>query len=96
MLIEDKRNDEGIMMKGRKSKLEQLTSAQIEEITARAEKNPNVPRVTSQQVNMRLDGETLARAKKLAVAQGIPYTSYLTHLLKEDIERLWKVFKKTG
>ena len=83
-------------MKEQKSALERLTPDQIEEITARAEKRQNVPHVTSQQVNMRLDGETLARAKKLAVAQGLPYTSYLTLLLKEDIARLWKVFKKTG
>ena len=79
-----------------KSQLERLTTDQIEAITARAERNSNVPRVTSQQVNMRLDGETLIRAKKLAVAQGVPYTSYLTQLLREDIERLWKVFKKMG
>ena len=83
-------------MKGRRSQLERLTADQIEEITARAEKARNVPRVTSQQVNMRLDGETLARAKKLATAQGVPFTSYLTQLLKEDIERLWQVFKRTG
>ena len=81
-------------MKTRKSQLERLTDDQIEKITARAEKSKNVPQVTSRQVNMRLDGETLARAKKLAVAQGVPYTSYLTGLLKEDIERLWQVFKK--
>jgi predicted DNA binding CopG/RHH family protein len=83
-------------MKARKSRLERLTADQIEEITALAENAKHVPRVTSQQVNMRLDGETLMRAKKLAVAQGVPYTSYLTRLLKEDIERLWQVFKKTG
>ncbi len=83
-------------MKERKSHLERLTTTQIEKITARAEKNPHVIQITSQQVNMRLDGETLVRAKKLAQTQSIPYTTYLTHLLKEDIERLWKVFKKTG
>ena len=83
-------------MKERKSQLERLTAHQIDEITTRAEKARNVPQVTSQQVNMRLDGETLARAKKLAVAQGVAYTSYLTRLLKEDIDRLWQVFKKTG
>lgn len=83
-------------MKERKSQLERLTPHQIEEITARAEKARNVPQVTSRQVNMRLDGETLMRVKKLAVAQGVPYTSYLTRLLKEDIERLWQVFKKAG
>jgi predicted DNA binding CopG/RHH family protein len=83
-------------MKNKKSILERLTRDQIEAITNRAERNRHVPRVTSQQVNMRLDGDTLQRAKKLAQAQGVPYTSYLTRLLKEDIERLWKVFKKTG
>ena len=83
-------------MKPRKSHLERLTADQIEAITARAEKSRNVPRVISQQVNMRLDDETLGRAKKLAQTQGIPYTTYLTRLLKEDIERLWEVFEKTG
>jgi predicted DNA binding CopG/RHH family protein len=85
-----------MLMKKNKSRLETLTSRQIEEITAHAEKRTDVPQVTSQQVNMRLDGETLGRAKKLAESQGVPYTSYLTRLLKEDIERLWDVFKKTG
>ena len=83
-------------MKKRKSQLERLTSEQIEEITSHAERRRDVPRITSQQVNMRLDGETLVRARKLAQTQGVPYTTYLTRLLKEDIDRLWKVFKKTG
>lgn len=83
-------------MKERKSHLEKLTAEQIEAITAKAEKSRNVPRVASQQVNMRLDGETLERAKELASVQGIPYTTYLTRLLREDIDRLWEVFKKTG
>jgi len=83
-------------MKKNKSLLETLTPHQIEKITAHAEKRTDIPQVTSQQVNMRLDGETLGRAKKLAESQGVPYTSYLTRLLKEDIERLWEVFKKTG
>lgn len=83
-------------MKVRKSQLEKLTAEQIESITAKAEKNQNVPKVSSQQVNMRLDGETLERAKELAQALGIPFTTYLTQLLREDIDRLWGVFKKTG
>lgn len=81
-------------MKQRKSVLENLTQHQIETITARAEARKNVPHITSQQVNMRLDGETLARAKKLAATQGMPFTTYLTQLLKEDIERLWKILRK--
>jgi len=83
-------------MKTRKSKLEQLTNAQIEKITEKAEKNKKVVLVTSSQVNMRLDGETLERAKQLSSVQKVPYTTFLTQLLKEDIDRLWKVFKKTG
>lgn len=83
-------------MKPKKSTLEKLTPEQIEKITAHAERAKNVPKIISQQVNMRLDGNTLVRAKKLAKAQGVPYTTYLTKLLKEDIERLWEVFKKTG
>jgi predicted DNA binding CopG/RHH family protein len=78
----------------KKSKLETLKPEQIEKITAAAEKKKNVPLISSTQVNMRLDGETLYRAKKLAERRGIPYTSYLTQLLREDINRLWDVFKK--
>ena len=83
-------------MKKRKnvSKLEKLSKEQIEEMTERAEGREDVPLVKSQQVNMRLKSDTLEKAKKLAAAQGIPYTSFLTQLLKEDIERLWGVFKK--
>ncbi len=80
-------------MKEVKSKLEQLSNNQIEKITAIVEKNRSVRLISSRQVNMRLDNETLSRAQQLASAQGVAYTSFLTRLLKEDIERLWKVFK---
>ena len=76
------------------SKLESLSRKQIEEVTKKAEDRKNVPLVKSHQVNMRLKSETLEKAKKLAMAQGVPYTSFLTRLLNEDIERLWGVFKK--
>jgi predicted DNA binding CopG/RHH family protein len=78
----------------KKSKLESLSKKQIEEITKKAEGRDDIPLVKSQQVNMRLKTETLEKAKQLAKAQGVPYTSFLTKLLKEDIERLWDVFKK--
>ena len=45
-------------MKAFKSKLERLTSAQIERITARAEKSKKVRLVSSKQVNMRIDDQT--------------------------------------
>jgi predicted DNA binding CopG/RHH family protein len=45
---------------------------------------------------MQIRGDTLEKAKKLAAAQGLPYTSLLSRLLKEDIERLWGVFNKAN
>jgi predicted DNA binding CopG/RHH family protein len=83
-------------MKKRKSKLERLTQKQIEKITEHSERRRNVPLIKSTQVNMRMNQDVLEKAKKLAEAQGIPYTTFLTHLLVEDIARLWKVFNKTG
>lgn len=83
-------------MRKRKVKLETLTSEQIDSITTEAERKKNVPLVVSQQVNMRLDQGTLEKIKKLAAAQDLPYTTFLARLLKEDVERLWGVFKKAG
>ena len=81
-------------MKKTVSKLGQLTAKQIEEITRAAEKRNDVPLVRSKQVNMRLDSQHLEQGKLLAQAQGIPYTTFLTLLLREDIDRLWRVFKR--
>jgi len=81
-------------MKKRKSKLETLTSKQIDEITAQSEKRKDVPIIKSSQVNMRVTSDLLTKIKKLAKAQGLPYTTFLTQLIAEDIERLWGVFKK--
>ena len=78
----------------KKSKLEELTAKQIEEITQAADKRKNVPLVRSKQVNMRLDSDHLERGKLLAAAEGVPYTTFLTRLLKEDIDRIWRVFKR--
>ena len=82
-------------MSTRKTKLESLTSAQIEKITATASRKKGVPLIAaSKQVNMRLDPVTLEKVKKLAEAQGLQYTTFLVRLLKEDIDRLWGVFNK--
>ena len=75
-------------MKVRKTKLESLTSAQIEKITAKASKKKQVPLVISNQVNMRLDPGTIEKVKRLAQAQGVPYTTFLARLLKEVIKDL--------
>ncbi len=81
-------------MKRKKSKLELLTKSQIEAITEKAEGRSDIPVVTSKQVNMRLSADLIARIKLLAEAQGLPFTTFLSRLLQEDIERLWKVYKK--
>lgn len=82
-------------MKSPKGKLEQLSTEQIDTITRTAEKKRNVPLVRSRQVNMRLDSEHLERTKRLAAAEGVPYTSFLARLIREDIDRLWRVFQKS-
>ena len=83
-------------MKTKKTKLEALTKKQIENITKRAEKRSDIPVVSSKQVNMRINGELLERIKLLAAAQGLPFTTFLGKLLKEDVDRLWKVFKQAS
>jgi predicted DNA binding CopG/RHH family protein len=82
-------------MKRKKSKLESLTSEQIEEITNKTEIRKNIPLVKTNQVNMRIDNNLLSKIKRLAVSQGLPYTTFIAKLLKEDIERLWSVYKKS-
>ena len=84
----------GIKMKSRKSKLEKLTLKQIKHITELADKRTNVPIVSSKQINVQLSSDLLERIKLLSSAQGISFTTFLSRLLKEDIERLWNVYKK--
>jgi predicted DNA binding CopG/RHH family protein len=81
-------------MKTKKSILEKLTSKEIEEITSKVEKKKNIPLVKSQQVNMRLDSDSLNKAQVLAKLQGLPYTTFLTQLISEDLERLWNIYQK--
>ena len=76
--------------------LEKISKRQIEEITRKTEGRKDIPLIKSQQVNMRLKKDILEKAKKLAASQGVPYTSFLTRLLREDIERLWNVFRKAN
>jgi hypothetical protein len=81
-------------MKSKKSVLEKLSSKEIEEITSKVEKKKNIPLVKSQQVNMRLDSDSLNKAQVLAKLQGLPYTTFLTQLISEDLERLWNIYMK--
>jgi len=82
-------------MKSKKSILETLSSKDIEAITKSANKKKNVPLIKSQQVNMRLDSENLKRAQVLAKLQGIPYTTFLGQLIREDLQRLWTVYNNS-
>ena len=84
------------MKEKKKSRISKMSAKQIEEITQKVESRNDVPLVKSQQVNMRLKSDTVTKAKKLAASQGVPYTSFLTRLLREDIERLWSIFKKAN
>ncbi|MBF0312448.1 MAG: hypothetical protein HQK50_14215 [Oligoflexia bacterium] len=77
-----------------KSQLEELSKKDIEEMTKAADKKRNVPLVKSTQVNMRIDHDSLEKIKILAKKIGIPYTTFMTKLLLEDVERLWSVSKK--
>lgn len=79
---------------GSKSILASLTNTDVDAIAKHAENRTDVPLVASKQVNMRLNPETMARARKLAAAQGKPVTTFLANLLNEDVERLWSVYKK--
>lgn len=80
-------------MKKTTSKLERLSADDIDEITRAADKRTDVPLVKSKQINMRLDSQHLEQSKLLAEVEGVPYTTFLTRLLREDIDRLWRVFK---
>ena len=80
------------MKSKKKSKVSKLTFDQIEAMTQKAENRRDIPMISSKQVNMRLSPQLLSKAKKIAEAQGTPVTTFLVSLLKEDIERLWKVF----
>ena len=78
------------------SVLDTLTDEDIETITEHAAKRRDVRLVASKQVNMRVSAETLAKAKKIAASLGKPVTTFLSSLLHEDIDRLWKVYNKVS
>jgi|GEM_PF-1958168 len=81
-------------MKKIKSIMDQITPELAEEITKSANKKKNVKKIKSQQVNMRLDKVSLERAQTLAKIHNLPYTTFLSKLLCEDLERLWAVYSK--
>ena len=76
------------------SVLDSLTDQDIAKITEHAAKRRDVRLIASKQVNMRVGAETLAKAKKIAASQGKTVTTFLSSLLHEDIDRLWKIFNR--
>jgi hypothetical protein len=83
-------------MKKKKMKLKDLTSDQIEAITKQAEKRKDIPLIKSKQINMRIDPVHLERIQIIAKQCGEKPTSLMARLLLEDINRLWKVYKKAS
>jgi len=83
-------------MKKKKIKLSNLTSDQIEAIAKQAEKRTNIPLVKSKQINMRIDPVHLERIQIIAKQCGEKPTALMTRLLFEDINRLWKVYKRAS
>ena len=94
----DQQKEVKMSKSNQKTKLQSLSSAQIKKITALANQKKNVPLISSvsKQVNMRVESSTLDKIKKLAQIQGLQYTTFLTRLLKEDIDRLWAIYDKTA
>ncbi len=77
-----------------KSKLEKLTPKEIEAITRKTRRKSNVPLVVSKPTQISLNEELNAKIEVLSTAQGVPAKKFVTALLKEDIDRLWKLYKK--
>ena len=77
-----------------KSKLGKLTSKEIEAITRKTRRKRNVPLVVSKTAQISLDEELNAKIEVLSTAQGVPVKKFVTTLLKEDIDRLWKIYKR--
>jgi hypothetical protein len=77
-----------------KSKLEKLTSKEIEAITKKTMKNKSVPLVVSRPTQISLNMELTAKVEVLSSAQGVPAEKFVNELLKDDLDRLWKKFKK--
>ena len=77
-----------------KSKLEKLTPKEIEAITQKTRRKNNVPLVVSKPAQISFNEELNAKIEVLSTAQGVPAKKFVTTLLKEDIDRLWKIYKK--
>ncbi len=57
-------------------------------------KRTDIPLIKSKQLNMRLTPDLIFIAKNLAKKAGKPMTAYLAELLRENLQRLWKIYAK--
>jgi hypothetical protein len=79
-----------------KSKLEKLTAGEIEAVTRKSMRKKKVPLVVSKPTQISLDKTISSKVEVLSAADGIPADKFVNRLLKEDINRLWKKFRRAG
>jgi hypothetical protein len=83
-------------MQKNKSKLEALTTKEIEIITKKSRRRKDVPLIVSKATPIVLDEELNAKVEVLSSVQGVKPNAFVNKLLKGDIDRLWKKYKHTG
>ncbi len=77
-----------------KSKLEKLTAKEIESITRKTMRNKRVPLVVSKPTQVSLDERISAKVEVLSSAEGVSTDKFVNKLLKDDVERLWKKYRR--
>ena len=77
-----------------KSKLEKLTAKDIESITQKTMRRKNVPLVVSKPAQISLDKKISGKVEVLSAAEGVPTEKFVNKLLKDDVDRLWKKYKR--
>ncbi len=77
-----------------KSKLEKLTAGEIEAITRKTRRKNNIPLLVSKPAQIFLDEELNSKLEVLSNAQGVATNKFVATLLKEDVDRLWKLYRK--
>ena len=77
-----------------KSKLEKLSANEIETITRKTMRNKKVPLVISKPAKISLDRTISAKVEVLSSAHGVPAEKFVNKLLKENVEKLWKKYRK--
>ena len=79
-----------------KSKLETLSPKDIETITRKTMRKKNVPLVISKTPRIALDENLTNKLEVLSSAEGVSSDTLVNRLLKEDVDRLWKKYRRVG